>query len=242
MNQIFLIAADYLKGKSISLPIRRLLNLLFTISISSFLFEKYYGKYVWFNYYDYKAILNFFIKGNFFIPLSIFIAVYCGTYFVSLLIFNLINHFKTIKWTRKIIYYQVKKESVDDNIKALTRVSTLVSPMRLTKTLMIELYNNLKHELTPETFQKIESELIEPKKNLEATFHSVFRALIAITIYFSSIPQFGLGLYVIVCISLLSTLYILLLSYRFLDIIPALVHKFHNEAEKYLLAHTKVEN
>ena len=77
MNEVFFIAGDYLKGKSIYPAFRRILNLLLNISISSFIYEKCYGVYSWLNYNDYKGILTFFIKGNFFIPLSIFIVVYC---------------------------------------------------------------------------------------------------------------------------------------------------------------------
>jgi hypothetical protein len=112
MNEIFIIAGDYLKGKSVYPAFRRMLNLLFNISIASFIYEKFYGNYSWLNYNDYRGILDFFIKGNFFIPFSIFLVVFGTTQFLSIALFNALNHFKTLKITREILQYQFKKETL----------------------------------------------------------------------------------------------------------------------------------
>lgn len=88
MNELFLFIGDYLKGQNVYPVFRRILNLLFNISITSFFYEKCYGDYTWFNYYDYKGILDFFIKGGFFIPLSIFLVVYGTTQFLAMIIFS----------------------------------------------------------------------------------------------------------------------------------------------------------
>jgi len=238
MNEIFIIAGDYLKGKSVYPAFRRMLNLLFNISIASFVYEKCYGHYNWLNYNDYKGILDFFIKGNFFIPFSIFLVVFGTIQFLSISTFSLLNHFKTIKITREILQYQFKKETVDESLKELNKVSKIVTPMRLTKNTMIELYKELRTTITPEAFEEIEKGLKEPKQNLEANFTLAFRMTIAISIYFFSLPQFGWLLYVTALIVLLIGMYILLISFRFLDILPTLMRKFHTQAEEYLKVHT----
>lgn len=237
MSEIFLIAADYLKGKSVYPPIRRALDFLLNISIASFVYEKCYGQYTWLNYNDYKGMLNFLIKGEFFIPFSVFIAVYGITYFLAQAIFAATNHFKTLKWTRQILYYEIKKRAIDQHLKDLDKVSKKVSPVRLTKPLMIELFNELKNHLTPEAYQNLETALKQPKQDLEANFHTAFRLLIAITIYFISLPQFGWLLFLIVVITLAISMYLILLASCFLDILPALVRRMQSEAEKYILAH-----
>ncbi len=237
MNEIFLIVADYFKGKSIYPSFRKLASLLFNISIASFIFEMFYGEYAWLNYNDYKGILNFFIKGNFFIPFSIFIAVWSVSQFIALIIFTSINHFQTLKLTREIVYYQIKKETIDKNLKQISKASRYATPIRITKGMMIEMYQQLKNELTPELYQKMETELKIPKENLEANFILVFRAFIAITIYFLSIQQFGWILFTITSIVLICSLYIIMLSYRLLDVFPTLIRKFHALAEKYLKEH-----
>lgn len=242
MNEIFIIAGDYLKGKSVYPAFRRMLNLLFNISIASFIYEKCYGNYTWLNYNDYKGILDFFIKGNFFIPFSIFLVVYSLTQFLSIAFFVALNHFKTIKITREILQYQFKKETVDERLKEINKVSKYVSPIRLTKNTMLEVYQELRNHITPEAFEEIEKGLKEPKQNLEANFTMAFRMMIAITIYFFSIPQFGWLLYLTAMIVLFVGMYVLMISYRFLDIIPTLMRKFHYQAEEYLKLHTQKAN
>lgn len=242
MNEIFIIAGDYLKGKTVYPAFRRILNLLFNISIASFIYEKCYGHYTWLNYNDYKGILDFFIKGSFFIPFSIFLVVFGVTQFLSITTFSLLNHFKTIKLTREILHYQFNKETVDEGLRELNKASKIVSPIRLTKNRMIEIYKELRTSITPEVFDEIEKGLTEPKQNLEASFILAFRMTIAITIYFFSLPQFGLLLYLTALTVLIIGMYILLISFRFLDIIPTVMRMFHNQAEEYFKMHTEQVN
>lgn len=242
MNEIFIIAGDYLKGKTVYPAFRRVFNLLFNISIASFVYEKFYGNYTWLNYNDYKGILDFFIKGNFFIPFSIFIVVYGATQFLSMAFFGSLNHFKTIKITRQILQYQFKKESVDEQLKEIKKVSKYVSPISLTKNTILEVYQDLRKHITPEAFEEIEKGLKEPKQNLEANFTLAFRMIIAITIYLNSLPQFGWLLYLITLVVLIIVMYILTISYLFLDIIPTLMRKFYHQAEEYLKSQSTPTN
>jgi hypothetical protein len=89
---------------------------------------------------------------------------------------------------------------------------------------------------------EIEKGLKKPKQNLEAYFALSFRMMIAITIYFFSLPQFGWGLYMIAMIVLILGMYALMISYRFLDIIPTLMRMFHHQAEEYLKFHAQNSN
>ena len=237
MNEIFIIAGDYLKGKSVYPAFRRILNLLLNISIASFIYEKFYGNYTWLNLDDYKSILDFFIKGNFFIPLSIFLVVYSVTLFLSLAIFTSINHFKSVKITRKILLYQFKNESIDQGLNEITQASNYVSPTPLTTDIMISAYQKIREKITPEAFKKIENELEKSKQSLLANYTLAFRMLIAITIYFFSLPQFGWILYTIAIILLVVGLYSLMFAYRFLDILPTILRRFHFLAEEYLKSH-----
>jgi hypothetical protein len=242
MNEIFIIAGDYIKGKSVYPAFRRLLNLLFNISIASFIYEKFYGNYTWLNYNDYKGILDFFIKGNFFIPFSIFLVVYGTTQFLSISIFSVIYHFKSVKLTREILQYQFKKETIDEHLKEINKASKIISPISLTKNTMLAVYQELRNHITPEAFEEIEKGLKEPKQNLEANFSLAFRMMIAITIYFISLPQFGWVLYFTAMLVLIGAMSILMISYRFLDIIPTLMRKFHHQAEEYLRLHLEKTN
>lgn len=239
MNELFLFIGDYLKGQNVYPVFRRILNLLFNISITSFFYEKCYGDYTWFNYYDYKGVLDFFIKGGFFIPLSIFLVVYGTTQFLAMIIFSTVNFFKAVKLNKEILEYQFKKDIIEQRLNEINEVSDIVSPIKLTKETIVSLYQNLRTHLTPEAFENMETDLKEPKQNLEATFSSAFRMMIAITIYFISLPQFGWFLYLIATLIILAGMYVIMIAYRFLDVFPTLVRKFHHQAEEYLQIHMK---
>jgi hypothetical protein len=132
------------------------------------------------------------------------------------------------------LQYQFKKETIDERLKEINKVSKIVSPIRLTKNTMLAVYQELRNHITHEAFEEIEKGLKEPKQNLEANFSLAFRMMIAITIYFFSLPQFGWLLYLTAMFVLIGGMYILMISYRFLDIIPTLMRKFHHQAEDYL--------
>jgi hypothetical protein len=112
----------------------------------------------------------------------------------------------------------------------------------LTKNTLFEVYQKLRNNITPDALEEIEKGLKEPKQNIEASFTLAFRMLIAITIYFLSLKHFGWGLYLTVMSVLIMGMYVLLIAYRFLDIFPTLVRKFHHQAEEYFELHTQKMN
>ena len=54
MKELLDIASTYIQGKTVYPSIRRFLNLLFNISIASFIYEKFYGTYTWYSIDDYN--------------------------------------------------------------------------------------------------------------------------------------------------------------------------------------------
>jgi hypothetical protein len=241
MKELFLVCGDYLKGKEIYPPIRRAITLLVNISVASFIFEKCYGKYTFLDIQDYKGIVAFFIKGNFFIPFALFIIV-CGiTYLFSTFIFIAITHFRSTYLIRKIVSYEVKKDEIKDLITSTTKIPKYASPIDLTEDILVNLYAQFRTELKPEVIDSIAQQLELPKKNIESNFHLGFRLLIVITIYFSSIPQFGWVLYVISILTIIIAIYLQMISYQFLAILPTLIRKFHAVAENYFLTLNKKE-
>jgi uncharacterized ion transporter superfamily protein YfcC len=158
-----------------------------------------------------------------------------------MIIFTTVNYLKAVKLSKNILEYQFKKDIIDQRLNEINEVSKIVSPIRLTKKTMISLYQELRTHLTPEAFEELEIGLKEPKQNLEATFLLAFRMIIAITIYFISLPQFGWFLYTIAALFILAGMYLIMIAYRFLDVFPTLVRKFHHQAEEYLQIHLKQE-
>lgn len=241
MGEIFNIASHFVQGKPVFIPVRRLLNLLFNISISSFLYVRYFGSYTLLSFNQYKEAIDFFIKGKFFIPFSIFIVVYAFTQTIASIVFYLSTHFWSVRNQRKILKHKMKKSEIDKGLKNISSLSEYLSPEKLTKEQMVEFYNKFREEFTQEAFQELVAALKEPKDNIEANFLFTFRMLVAITIYFISLPEFSGLLYVFVLITLLILSYFFIISYRLLDVIPTTTKKLFYEAEKYVrkLAETK---
>ncbi|MCU0442919.1 MAG: hypothetical protein MUE96_11020 [Bacteroidia bacterium] len=240
IQDALLILSDYLKGKSIYPPVRRMLNLLFAVSISSFFYESAYGNYAWLDYNDYKSLLDFIIKGKFFIPFSIFIVVNLLIQGISNLVFIPISHFVTVKWTRTIVNYELQKESIDDGVNRVIEVSGIVTPMQLNEQMLIEVGKELKEKITNETYDKIEKDLSKPKRDLEASFHFAFKGIIAITIYFISLPDFGWILYSLTLILAVIAMFLTVIAHCFLGILPALVRRFYKEVTEYISKHQTV--
>lgn len=235
MKELTLFISDYIKGKSVYAPLRRILSLLFSISIASFVYVKVYGEYSWFSFTDYKAILDFFIKGHFFIPFCVFIITAGIIQAFSSLIFILISHFQTTKWERAIIAYQIKRESIKNNIDKVIEVSEAVTPVKLSYPMLLELGKKIQEKMTDEMHEKLNKELIKPKQDLEANFHACTKLIIAISIYFGSLPQFGIWLYSIAVVVVLITMCLLWISHCFLGILPTLARKFYKVVEQFVL-------
>jgi hypothetical protein len=234
IQDALLILSDYLKGKSIYPPVRRVLNLLFAVSIASYFYEIAYGNYTWLDYTDYKSLLDFLIKGKFFIPFSIFIVVNLSIQGISNLVFIPISHFVTLKWARIIVNYELRKESIDEGVNKVIEVSAVVTPVHLNEQMLVEVGRELKEKITIEVQEKIERDLAKPKRDIEANFHFAFKGIIAITIYFISLSQFGWVLYSMTLLLTVFAMFLLVISHCFLGILPALVRRFHKEVTDYI--------
>lgn len=239
MKELGLIVADFLKGKSIYAPARRLLNLLFTLSITSFIYERTHGPFTWLDYHDYKGILDFFIKGRFFIPFSIFIIVHYTTLWLASITFTVINYFPSVRLTRSIINYEVKAASVKQYLGEVQQVSKKITPIELTPQLMQLLYEHLSTELKPADLETLRQESDKQKKLTETNFIFFVRAAIAITLYFASMAAFGWKLYVLVIAVLLGAMYVTMLGYRFFDVLPVLVNRLVAEAGSFFATETQ---
>jgi hypothetical protein len=238
MKELTLFISDYLKGKSVYAPLRRVLSLLFSISTASFFYERIYGQYSWYSFADYKAILDFFIKGHFFIPFCVFLITVGIIHAFSSILFITISHFRTTKWEREIIAYQIKKENVQSTVDKVIEVSGTVTPIKFNYPMLVELAKRIKENMTDEMHENLKKELAKPKLDLEASFHTCTKLIIAISIYFGSLPQFGILLYLTEMIIVLITMYLLWIAHCFLGVLPTLSRKFNKVVEQFISDHS----
>ncbi len=234
MKDLFNIANYYIEGKPIYAPIVRLLNLLFLLCISSFIYEKIYGVYEWLDFSDYKSILNYLIKGKFFIPFSIFISVYSITQFISFMIIKVLLHLFSVKIQQKIIDFQLKEKDIENNLNKLETTSKRVSPIVINKEILTKYYFQIKNKLTSEKLEDFKKGIESSKKNTEDFFVLLVRCIIVISIFKFSLPEYGLFLYIVTLICIVLGLVISFFGYWLLGILPTIIRKFSSEFEAYL--------
>lgn len=242
MVQYFFFVGDYLKGKPVYPVVRRILNLLFSISLSSFLFEKFYFKYTWFDITDYKAILDFFIKGYFFVPFSIFIIIHYFLDWLSDGFFLLITMRKSSKILKDVYSYEFKKSDYRDLIEGINENPLVTMPVEFNKAVLTEIYQHLATEISVEQWKEFEKGVKEQKVSTQESFKLALKALITITVYFFTVPHFGIVLYILVLLVLIFILFGLYFGYLLMEITPAAIKRFHFEVTSYLKSKSSPQN
>lgn len=242
MNQYLFFIGDYLKGKPVYPTFRRVLNLLFSISLTSFLFEKFYFKYSWLDITDYKSILNFFIKGNFFVPFSLFIIIHYFLDWLSDTVFTLSTMKKTSKIIKKIWDYQFSKSDYKAILEKTNDNPVVDLPEAFNKSYILSIYDHLVKSIPAEQWTAMEKALDDQKRSTQESFKLAFKALVTITIYFITIPYFGWILYSLVLVVLTFILIGLYYGYLLMEIVPSAIRRFHIEVIKYLQSIKKDEN
>ena len=233
MQNLGLIVADFLKGKSIYAPLRRVLSLLFTISIASYLFERFYGPYEWFDITDYKGIVDFLIKGDFFIPFSLFLIVHFCILWPATVIFKLIHLVGSQRTLRSVLAYKLDTPEGRRDVRTITSLVNKFSAVKLTPQIQSALYAHLRATWKIEDIAELEKASSELKAAIESKFIFFIQALVAISVYAAVLPAFTSKLYVPVVLALIGALYITVLGYRLFDVLPTLIAHGASEAIEF---------
>jgi len=207
MTRYLFFIEDYLRGKPVFSIISRMLNILFSISISSFFFEKFYFKYFWLDITDYKTILDFFIKGYFFVPFSIFIVVHFSIESISNVIFGSVTDNNSSKLAKGLIEFFGDWPS------------------------LIKWYKRIEKSESPTHWRKFKKKFLMQKRVIRERFNLAFKAIIVMTIYFFTISYFGWILYILVMMALIIILISLWGAFLFLDALPSVLRSFREKAE-----------
>src|SRR5574343_315382 len=123
-NQITL---KYLKGNSIYPEIRRIIAFLLKLSISTYAYVFFFGKFNVYIITEYQKIIYFFLSGQFFIPFIVFALTHITLTIISIFIFQLFTFYPIYKLKKKIIKYKLTHEDTEigkDFIKSVAKYST----------------------------------------------------------------------------------------------------------------------
>ena len=120
----------------------------------------------------------------------------------------------------------IRKSDVKGVLKQLKKNPVL---KKQDETWFFTLYQTVTASVTPRQWQKMLTELRTQKDNNEKSFQLAFKALIAISIYFSSVPFFGWALYLSVVIMLLLIMVALFWGYLLMEILPLALQQMYRK-------------
>lgn len=233
MKDLLFVFTDYLKGNPVYPEIRRDLNLILNINISSFLYEKIIGKYTWIEILDYKSILDFFVKGNFIIPLSLYVLTYSTIAITAFLFFDLRLNYKKIIATERIKSNEWDKERFDEMLESLTKFNLKFKVASYSKEKIILFYKNKIRSASKNDIDEIEKLIEIQKRNLSTLFSLIYKMLIAVIIYYFSLSNFPLGLFASALIIFGGIIFLIIMAYRLIDILPTLHEYLNNQVDEY---------
>jgi hypothetical protein len=229
MKEFLFFITDYLKGKSVYAPVVKIMDFLFSVSITSYIFSKVYFPYTLINLTDYRGIYSFFVNGDFWPPFIIFLIIYFGLGFIAQSIFILTNLRYELKIKTKILAYGRKKKDLNRLFKNINNNPIAPIPFKVNHTYLLQYIQKIKDSVKPEQWKNALNKMERTKENLLSNFKVTIKAIIAITLYFMSLSHFGWLLYLISLLVLISLLIFFFLSHLLLEILPVAVQKVDAE-------------
>lgn len=232
MNELLKLVSNYIDGKPTFPAIRRILNVLFNLCISFFFLELYLGQQEWFSILDYKKIIDFFVRGYFFIPLVIYVAVHYSIVFIAMIFFEFLGFFYSKKMQSKILNVEYNPGEISQTISKVQDVSKMVVPVELTPKIIEKVYQEIK-KTKPEVVIEIELKIKEQKRVIELNFYLIFRAIITLVVLKITLQEFGNVFFGLTFMLSIGCLFLLKIAYWFLDIAPTIARKYLSIADSY---------
>jgi hypothetical protein len=234
MQPISTILDNFLRGRATYAPMRRVLNVIFSISIAAFLFKRFYFQYELLDISDYKGAINFLINGDFIVPLILFVISHYLTHFIGYIFFALTTTRKSTRWISKIVKIKIKKKDLEFNTAKINKTGLVKLP-KIDRSWIMDSYNLLKGILDDKQWKRAALMLKRQTENIQRNFLLLFKSVIVISIYFfSTVQHFGLILYCITIAGLLAGMVFLWYSYLVLDVLPTLIRKIDFEIQQHL--------
>src|ERR1041385_1715419 len=131
MKEIIMWTADFMKSRPIYPMIRKGLNVLFVTSITSWWYMHCYKGDLLDPLYNKLDWNSYLIKGQFFIPISMFLIVYIGTWLFSFLIYKGLTTWQGVRIKKIIVEYQATHEDGNIGSEAITRIGSFFTHEKL---------------------------------------------------------------------------------------------------------------
>lgn len=237
MKELLTYVSDYLKGNSIYSPVLRFLDFYLSASIASSIFKRIYFNYSLLDLTDYKGIYNYFINGDFAVPLLLFTIVHYGIGIVGESIFSLMTLKKSNEWTSRILKFKIKKKDYVSFFKTINNNPIAPASLKFDKGIVIKYFELLKSSVSKEDWEKAKKMAELKKEEIKSNFKLVFKGMIALTVFFRLVPYFGWILYSISILISLAGMTFFFYSYVVLDISPLFIRKIDAEMTRLIQEH-----
>jgi hypothetical protein len=167
MQQIDALLSQFLHGRSLYAPVRRILNLVFAVSLTSYLYIRTHGSYHIFKLSQREEIFNFFTRGEFIIPFSLFVIVYYITQWIPAVVLSAITFWLRARLARVFTHKKMPKRERNSLINSFVKYSRY-TPTPLTKAQAHEIMGLFITHVTQDELQLMIKETEAPIKTLEA--------------------------------------------------------------------------
>jgi ABC-type multidrug transport system fused ATPase/permease subunit len=224
---------DLIRRKKLFPLAKHLLNFLFVVSISSFLFEKFYYKYQLLDVTDYKTIYAFLVKGDFAIPLTIFFIVWVLTFSISTYAFVFANMALSKFFRKKMNKLEIDLKKQSDDVEKAAEITHGISfKEKYGKDWFEFLIEKIRASYTTNDLQSLLAYMSKIKSEKEDEFVILFRGLIAVSIYVTITPHFGKWLYIILLIAFLIYVFVIVSTYQLMELTPDVIIKIKKHFRK----------
>lgn len=210
----------------IALRVRLLLNTIFVVGISSYLFESFYFDYELLDLANYRAIYWFFVDGSFIVPAAIFFVTLKVTSFLGTTLFKVPNLLLGESIKRKIRRYSIDRNFPEGVLSNEQQAAVEKFVSFETGPSLKDLFRSFSKLIDSAKLARIQNKANIAQATVEAEFVLVVRALFAMLIYFNNVSHFGWFLLVIIILILVSSVVLQTLAYQFAEIIPFVVSIF----------------
>lgn len=233
MNDFLMWTADFMKDRPVYPVVRRGLNVLFVAGITSWWYSQCYSDMFLKPIFGSVDWHNYLMRGEYFIPVAMFVIVYVFTWLIPFLIYKLFTIGFGVKIKRQIIHWEATHNDVYLGSETIQKVSSFFTEKKLDEKGQSELYENLKSEMKQEEIAQMREELDILQDAVCDNFIMVFRMLIAAFVYYGFSPQFSLWLLIVLVVVIIFVLINLVVAGLMFDILPVLVRKADDVAGRF---------
>lgn len=233
-KEIIPLLFDFIDRRELFPKVRRILSGLLNISIAHFLYVHFQGPYELLEISDYHGIINYFLKGGFFVALTYLAMAYGVSYILSMPVFPIAKELRTKKvrtfFNDKVLegistndqtnlVHEIKQRLIQE--KFATNVFTIAIAT------LIQRIDEREYELLSELANE-RQHIIQENTELSC------RIILASIIYYAVIPEFGVWLLVLWVAAASFYIWASSYSYALYYVLPALIAKNNEVAENAL--------